>query len=57
MSVAFYISRATFILQSTKHTAPLLKYFFYFSSVEKTPKNYAKIKFFLILKIFLDFII
>lgn len=57
MSVAFYISRATFILQNAKHTAPLLKYFFYFSSVEKAPKNYAKIKFFLILKIFLDFII
>lgn len=46
MSVAFYISRATFISQNTKHTAPLLKYFFLFCSVEKTPKNYAKIKFF-----------
>lgn len=57
MSVAFYINRATFTSQNTKHTVPLLKYFFYFSSIKKHLKIMKKLNFFLILKIFLDFII
>ena len=57
MSVAFYISRATFISQNAKHTAPLLKYFFILVVLKKHLKIMQKLNFFLILKIFLDFII
>lgn len=57
MSVAFYISRATFISQNTKHKAPLLKYFFILAVLKKHLKIMQKLNFFLILKIFLDFII
>lgn len=57
MSVTFYISRATFILQNTKHTVPLLKYFFILAVLKKHLKIMQKLNFFLILKIFLDFII
>lgn len=57
MSVAFYISRATFILQNAKHTVPLLKYFFILAVLKKHLKIMQKLNFFLILKIFLDFII
>lgn len=57
MSVAFYISRATFTSQNTKHTVPLLKYFFILAVLKKHLKIMQKLNFFLILKIFLDFII
>ena len=57
MSVASYISRATFILQNTKHAEPLLKYFFILAVLKKHLKIMQKLNFFLILKIFLDFII